>query len=264
MTPNPGIMVDYHSVKALSKSAIDLLLDCPAYYKAWVEDAGDYSETKAFAFGSMSHTVLLEPYLFDKRYAVTDLNLTTKAGRAFKKEVACGRKIVKGPDYESALYMAMAVREHPQVKYLFENYVTEQAIYWTREDGVECKAKPDIISSVQGINYAADFKSTESVSPEAIKYTIEKYHYHRQAAWYLDGLNAVGRPCSDFVFIFVEKKYPHLITACHLGSPSIAQGRYECDRGVEILLDCKAKNSFPCFTKDILTIDLPARAFKEF
>ena len=74
----------YFASRALSKSAIDLLLECPALYKAWLDDCDNEIETKALEFGSMFHTLCLEPKEFDKRYAVTDLNLSTTAGREFK------------------------------------------------------------------------------------------------------------------------------------------------------------------------------------
>lgn len=131
--------------------------------------------------------------------------------------------IVKQEDYEKALLMSEAVREHPQAKCLFRHYTAEQPIYWMR-DGIECKAKPDIVSTVFGQRFCADLKTTESANPEAIQRTIAKYGYHRQAAWYLDGMKAIGQPCEAFIFIFVEK---HSRTS----SPCASSTRMPCKRG---------------------------------
>ena len=102
---------EYFASKALSKSAIDLLLECPAYYKAWFEDVDDRIETKPMAFGGMFHKLCLEPEQFASEFAVTDLNLAYKAGKDWKAALAPGVSIVKSDDYESALMMAEAVRE---------------------------------------------------------------------------------------------------------------------------------------------------------
>ena len=253
----------YFQSKALSKSAIDLILECPAYYKAWLEDVEDREETKALAFGGMFHTLTLEPEKFASEFAVTDLNLATKPGKEWKASLPDGVTIAKNNDYEAALMMADAVREHPQAKFLFRNYVAEEAIYWTRPDGIKCKAKPDMVSTVQGIRYCVDLKSTESANPKDISKTIANYHYYRQAAWYLDGLAVLGQPCDGFIFIFVEKSYPHLVTMCLLDDVALAKGSKDCERAVETLKECNATGLYPCYTRDILTVSLPRWAMGE-
>lgn len=106
---------------------------------------------------------------------------------------------------------------------LFQDYTAEGPVYWTL-DGVDCKAKPNIVSTVFGRRYIADLKTTESVNPEAIRKPIAKWSYHRQAAWYLSGMEAIGQPCDAFIFIFVEKAFPHLVTMCQLAENALAKG----------------------------------------
>lgn len=251
--------MSYHQSKALSKSAIDLLLECPAHYKAWLDGVEDEEETKATAFGGMFHKLALEPKTFSQEYAVTDLNLTTKAGKDWKAALPGGIAVVKEGDYEAALLMADAVREHPQAKHLFRKYTAETPIFWIN-DGVECKAKPDIVACIDGMNFCADLKTTESVNPEAIRRTIARYNYHRQAAWYLEGLHATGTPCEAFLFIFIEKTYPYLVTMCQLDQEALGRGREDCARAMDILKECQSTGIYPCYTRDILTLSLPAWA----
>lgn len=246
---------EYHRSKALSKSAIDLLLECPALYKAWLEDVEEREPTPAMIFGSMCHKLTLEPDTFSAEYAVTDLSLSTKEGKAFK-ERAAGRAIVKQADYEAALLMSEAVREHPQAKHLFKSYEAERSIFWTN-GGIECKARPDIFSTIGGHRYLADLKTCESASPESIQKSIANYGYHRQAAWYLLGMDAIGEPCNAFIFIFVEKAYPHLVTMCQLDAEALERGREECAQAVKTLAECRNNGLYPCYTRDILTISLP-------
>ena len=248
--------IKYFANKSLSKSAIDKLLECPALYKAWLEGEDEEKTSAALAFGSLSHLLTLQPQEFDSQYAVTDLNLATKEGKAWKAALPEGIQIVKNDDYEKAQMMADAVRDHPQAKMLFQNYIAEESIYWTF-DGVPCKAKPDIVAEVFGRRYIADLKTTESVNPEAIRKSIAKWGYHRQAAWYLSGMEAVGRPCDAFIFIFVEKTYPYLVTMCQLDEDALAKGMEECLRAVSTLKECQASGTWPCYTREIITLGLP-------
>lgn len=248
----------YFANKALSKSAIDLLLECPALYKAWLDGTDEEKDSAALRFGSLCHLLTLQPEEFGHEYAVCDLSMATKEGKAFKAALPEGVQIIKGEEYEKAQLMADAVRDHPQARMLFggEGYTAEEAIYWTL-DGVECKAKPDIVAEVHGRRYIADLKTTESVNPEAIQKSIAKWGYHRQAAWYLSGMEAIGKPCDGFIFIFVEKSYPHLVTMCQLDEAALQKGMDECLRAVNILKDCKAMDKWPCYTRDIITLGLP-------
>ena len=251
--------IKYFANKSLSKSAIDKLLECPALYKAWLEGEDEEKTSAALAFGSLSHLLTLQPQEFDSQYAVTDLNLATKEGKAWKAALPEGIQIVKNDDYEKAQMMADAVRDHPQAKMLFQDYIAEEPIYWTF-DGVPCKAKPDIVAEVFGHRYIADLKTTESVNPEAIRKSIAKWGYHRQAAWYLSGMEAVGRPCDAFIFIFVEKTYPYLVTMCQLDEEALAKGMEECIRAVSTLKECQASGTWPCYTREIITLGLPKLA----
>ena len=248
----------YFANKALSKSAIDLLLECPALYKAWLDGEEEEKDSEALKFGSLCHLLTLQPNEFGEQYAMTDLSLATKEGKAWKAALPDGVTVIKTADYDKAQLMAEAVREHPQARMLFnaESYTAEEAIYWTL-DGVECKAKPDIVAEVHGRRFVADLKTTESVNPDAIQKSIAKWGYHRQAAWYLSGMEAVGKPCEAFIFIFVEKAFPHLVTMCQLDEAALAQGMSECLRAVETLKECQATNTWPCYTREIITIGMP-------
>lgn len=255
MTPDDE---KYFADKSLSKSAIDLLLECPARYKAWLDGDEEEKDSDALRFGSMCHLLCLQPELFDSQYAMTDLNLATKEGKAWKASLPEGLEVVKGKDVEKAMYMADAVRSHWQVEHLFANpHVCEQAIFWTY-NGVPCKAKPDIVSVLpDGRRIIGDLKTTDSANPKHCERSIMKYGYYRQAAWYLSGMEFSGQPCDAFVFIFVEKTRPHLITCFEMSEDALKLGMRECDKAVTILKDCQEKNLWPCYTKDILTFELP-------
>lgn len=250
--------IAYFASPALNKSSIDLLLDCPARYKARLDGAEEEKDSAALRFGTLCHTLILQPETFGAQYAISELDARTKAGKEWRESLPEGVQPVSAADYEKAQLMAEAVRDHPQARMLFggENYTAEKAIFWTF-NGVDCKAKPDIVAEVHGRRYIGDLKTTESVEPEAIAKSIAKWGYHRQAAWYLHGMEAVGKPCDAFIFIFVEKSWPHLVTMCQLDEAAITRGFEECARAVDILKECRASGKWPCYTRDIIEISLP-------
>ena len=249
---------EYFADKSLSKSAIDLLLECPARYKAWLDGDEEEKDSDALRFGSMCHMLTLQPEAFDSHYAMTDLSLATKEGKAWKASLPEGIEIVKEKDVEKAMYMSDAVRSHWQVEVLFDcPHTVEQPIFW-EYNGVKCKAKPDLVATLpDGRRIIADLKTTDSANPKHCERSIMKYGYYRQAAWYLSGMEFSGQPCDAFVFIFVEKTRPHLITCFDMSEAALKLGMQECDKAVEILKDCQSKNLWPCYTRDILTFNLP-------
>lgn len=200
--------IEYFASPALSKSRIDLLLDCPARYKADIDGDTEESDSEALRFGSMTHLLTLEREAFDNEYLVTDVSLATKEGKALKKDAESrGLEIIKEKDFEKAMNMAEAVWSHPQAAVFFNNqHVSEKAIYW-EFDGVMCKAKPDIVTMLpDGHVLVGDLKTTESASLDHITKSVAKWGYHRQAAWYLLGMEMIGMKADAFVFFFVEKR----------------------------------------------------------
>lgn len=247
---------EYHALKHLSKSAIDLLLSCPAHYKAWLENADEHKSTPAMDFGRAFHKLTLEPQDFCAEFTVTDLSMSTKEGKAFKAALPAGVQILKEEDYTKAQLMADAVREHPQAKFLFQNYEAEKTILW-EHDTIQCKARIDILASIHGRLFAADLKSCESANPADLPKHIANYGYHRQAWWYMDGLKRLGTPAEAFLFIFVEKSYPHLVTIVQMDDAAMNKAGDECLRAVDTLKQCRETHLYPCYTRDILTISLP-------
>lgn len=251
--------IEYFASPALSKSRIDLLLECPARYKADIDGDVEEKDSAALSFGTLTHLLTLQPEAFDSEYAVTDLSLATKEGKAFKKDAEeRGLEIIKSKDLEKAMFMADAVRSHWQCSVLFDNpHVSEEAVYWTY-NGVDCKAKPDIVTTLpDGRRILGDLKTTDSANPDHCRKSIMKYGYYRQAAWYLSGMAAIGKPCDAFVFMFVEKSRPHLVTCFDVSEAALVKGMQECNEAVERLKECRNTGVWPCYTKDILTFELP-------
>ena len=253
----------YHGMKDLSKSAIDLLLDCPARYKAWL-DSVESAPTDAMAFGSMCHKLILEPETFDEEYAVTSHPGNTKIGKEYRAEMRRnGLNVVDKKHYDVAVAMAEAVRSHPQAKHLFahEETLTETAFFWS-ESGIRCKGKADIITENPSGLYVGDIKTCECASLEHISKAMGEWHYHRQAAWYLRGLRSVGVEVTAFIFVFVEKKPPHLVTCVMADADALATGESECLTALDVLKKCRMTGVYPGYSDAVEEIKLPQWALR--
>lgn len=106
--------------------------------------------------------------------------------------------------------------------------------------GLPFKSKYDIIAQFEKTIY--DIKTTNSVDAESIYESINNYGYARQAAVYLDSLKQLGYNVDTFVFIFVEKKFPHAVKTVRLSSDTIAKGRAEYELLIAEYKDCVEKD----------------------
>jgi hypothetical protein len=54
-----------------------------------------------------------------------------------------------------------------------------------------------------------DYKTTQSCDPVEFAYSVKKYGYDMQAAWYRRGMEKAGFKLNEFVFVAQEKVYPY-------------------------------------------------------
>jgi len=95
-----------------------------------------------------------------------------------------------------------------------EGKVAEASFYWY-EGEVLCKCRPDIICPPVQSPYpdnaicVVDYKTTQSCDPVEFAYSVKKYGYDMQAAWYRRGMEKAGFKLKEFVFVAQEKVYPY-------------------------------------------------------
>ena len=258
---------EYFSADALNKSSIDLLLECPALYKAR-HDGAEEPSSKAFILGSLLHCMVLEPEAVAERYARVQNPGTTKAGKEERKNLAEeGIAPISAEDWACAEGMTLALHANPTAgKLLSLPGERELSVYWDEDFGGEklpCKCRVDRLARVGDVSIAIDVKTTaDTVKPAELARKSYAFGYHRQAAWYLRGLKAHGINAT-FVFLFVSKQEPHLVTPLAFNASSIGLGDKQCERAARVLLDCQKKGEWPCYVQGITTIDLPEWAFRQ-
>lgn len=251
---------EYHAHPALSVSAAKKLLppSCPAIFD--YERTAGQKHRREFDFGHAAHLVVLGsgPEL----HVVNADNFQTKAARAERDEAYARGAVPLLPDeFDTVQNMATALRQHPLTAELFaEGGLAEQSLFWTDPDsGVPCRARLDWLS-----HRIVDYKTTTDVSPAAISRAVEKFGYHMQAAWYLDGaaLLDLVAPDAEFLFVFQDKNPPHLVTVVDLDDIALKVGGERNRLAREVYRDCTKAGVWPTYSNDIERISLPAYALR--
>jgi len=104
----------------------------------------------------------------------------------------------------------------------------------------------------------ADYKSCRSASPEHLRKVIDEYGYNCQAAWYLDGVEALNlADAAAFVFVCQEKEPPYLVTVAEPDGLSMHLARELNRRAIDLYARCVAEDHWPGYSDEVELIPLP-------
>lgn len=187
---------------------------------------------------------------------------------AVKAEVAAirdrGAIPLKPDTYQQVQDMADALRRDPLAGPLLTpgRGTPEQSLYWADPaTGVVCRCRPDWLMELPDITICVDYKAIRDASPRGLSKAIGDYHYHQQAAFYLDGIQQVlGKP-ARFVFVAQSKTAPYLLTTRELAEADVAIGRAKNAKALRIYAECERTGVWPDWTgpvDEIPIIALPA------
>lgn len=191
---------DYHADSALGSSNIrDLLKGANLYWhKSRLNpNRKKDKKTPSKILGSATHKLLLEgkrsfedlyirgPYSSDDDHlSSAEKSALTKAA---KKDLLEGQELLTADDYDFVTGCKSVIDTDPELKGCLDNAITELSIFWTRPDGVRCKARHDAFK-LRGIG---DIKTIanerERDLPEACRLDINTYRYDVPARHYLEG-----------------------------------------------------------------------------
>lgn len=172
----------------------------------------------ALSFGTLVHTVILEPHRLDTTYAVLDPDeIGVKANgdkadnptatKAWKDAVFAAKRdgltVVAPKTLAKAHAIAGAVKAHPEAGRLLAAAIGhEVSAYADHPTGARVRARFDLI----GPGFIGDIKTTVDGNPDDFGRTMHKYLYHVSAANYIDIARANGLDAERFDLICVEKE----------------------------------------------------------
>jgi exodeoxyribonuclease VIII len=174
-------------------------------------------------------------------------------------EKNAGRTILSDDQFAQLQAMRDAVLEHPMARALLTNRpgVAEHSVYWNDPiTGELCRCRPDFWREDDVI---VDLKTTDDASPEGFAKSIANWRYDVQDPYYRDGIKlATGRTIKAFVFLAVEKKFPHAVGCYVLDQESIELGRAQYRADLNRFHECRVSANWPGYGDKIQTITLPA------
>lgn len=198
---------DYHAGEGVSSSKLDALINCPAKF------FNIHKPSDATEFGTKFHCYFLEPDLFYKTYGVTyEPNGTTKAAKDEKKalEEQGFTEFVKEIELLGFEKMKEAIMQDELGNLIFndqtrKSHFIEHSGYFQHNE-VLCRFRPDVFFVSNDELFVIDLKTTTDCSPQKISYSLGEWNYHRQAAFYVDGMkNLTGFAHIHVIHFFVEK-----------------------------------------------------------
>ena len=249
---------DYHTVDGLSKSKMDKLLISPEHYKASLCEPE--KQTEALIFGSLFHTIVLEPNKIKTEYAIEPIvNKRTNDGkdilRQFYEENA-SKTIITQEQLDLAIKLKDKIMQHSIAKKLLKTQGdTEISLFWNdTESGILLKARPDKLVN----DIIIDIKTTNNANPNEFYKNAYKYGYHRQAYHFMKGFeNCYGKKASGFIFIAIEKDPPYAVCVYKASDDFIKIGGIETKYCIEKYSECEKNNIWQGYEEKIHELDLP-------
>jgi hypothetical protein len=252
---------DYHSIKALSNSALTCLKQSPEVFRDRYILGKPQAESDAFRIGSAVHCLVLEPHLFSDRFAMAPkVDRRTKQGKAdwaaFQESVG-GRELLTEDEHAEIVSTAQAFGKHAGLTTLLGSCgrIIEKPIEFELF-GEKFKAKPDCV--IPSWKVIIDIKTTASVKPRKFAWSAIDYGYHRQAAIYMHACEEKYKEPFRFLFACVEKKYPYEVAVFELDERSVSDGVDQVEKLVEeYKRRIEQKDWLPNYSKGIVPLHLP-------
>lgn len=244
---------DYHArTDVIGTSHIKEMLISPYHYwgKYVNPERPPNEPTPAMIIGSATHAAVLEPETFEKIYTrrPNGIDGRTKDGKAQLEALrASGKEMLTGEDWDLAMAMRKAVATHPVAKQYLTDGVAEMSVYAKCDiTGLHLKCRPDWLNGM-----IVDLKTTEDASPDGFMRSVVKYGYDIQQFHYQRVLElATGETSPPFIFIAVEKKYPHAV-GCYMLDPHGVERAGQCAmRNISKIKECRESGVWPDFSSE--------------
>ena len=213
-------------------------------------------QTKAMADGTAVHAFFLERDKFDTDFVIkpADMRLNTKAGKEWALEHQS--KIIIDYELGNNLYeMEKSFMDSPARLIYDKQGQSELSYFWDDLGLVKGKCRPDWISN-DG-NIVVDIKTTTDASPKGFQKSIANWGYHLQLGWYIRGLQKLGLPAKEFIFIAIEKTPPFSVGVYRANKEMITYANDEINNLVYDIDESLKSDDFPDYTPEIMDLGLP-------
>lgn len=239
---------DYHrDIAAQSCSLLKPILTSPAHYKA--SFFANREPTKAMDFGTLIHTLVLEPATFPTNYAV----YTGTGGRKnseYKDFVKANtsRQVLDASEFQVAQILADKILNRSVLGRPFGDYVQEgipeATIYYTDPStDTRCRVRIDLLHP----EIRFDLKTTSYIDRRAwvrhaldLDYDLQAYMYSLACSLFYG--ETTPKP---FIFVTAESAAPHSVSAFTAGNSFIEEGSKKYREALVTFAACSSTDHWP-------------------
>lgn len=254
---------DYFSIDAVHSSTLKEVYSRSLYHAMIPKGA----KSDSLKTGGATDELLFDPENFKNKYALRplddngkELNANSNAYKEWKASLT-NQEILSKKEYDECYFLAKTLKEDASISLWLNSLVYKQPslLYKDPYFGVDCIARPDGISKINGNIILWDLKTTKSSNPRFFKFDIYKLGYHLQMAHYLLGMIETGliatpiENCTAFL-VAIEKK-TNVITIFKLNPSMIMEGLRIRNEALEKLVKAKEKRYFPAYSDEIVEVD---------
>lgn len=267
---------EYHAFRAASASGLRVIhARTPAHLRKTWDDQDKPS--LALVLGTLIHGLVLEPQTPLPRIAIVPDTYTVPADAKPAKgapgpgevvpwnnrakycrdwkalQEAAGKIILDAEDMATVRECAESVGQCAEASELLRTSAhRESTLVWETEARTPCKARLD----AWGDGIVVDIKTTTDASPDGFRRHAYDLGYHLQAAWYVDGLEALTGWKASFYFVAVEKD-SRLVTVHHATHDFLQRGREAYGRALAQFEEAWASGVWAGYASGIHDLDVP-------
>lgn len=235
---------EYFALPGLSISRLKTIAKSPQHYQYELKNP---RTTQPMTLGTAAHCAVLEPKLFESRYAVwartsDSGNQCPRRGQywdAFVDE-NLGKTILTVEEYEFSQAIGRAVRGNVTAMKYLEHGEPEV----TMQHGGR-RGRADWLTKLDGRPFVVGLKTARDVREFIFGSAAAKLGYPLQWAWYFDLYESITGTEPEMIEIVVENKPPHAVVVYIINEDIILQGRDEYEKLLEVLARCEATGEWP-------------------
>lgn len=260
----PGVYYDvpfdqYRQIDAVNHGLLLTLETYSPLHAKWLRE-NPPTDTPALRIGRAAHALVLEPETFAERWVVApDVDRRTKEGREEWEQFvrqSQGREILSPAEYEAIRAMATAI-ESQRLHKLVRAGRAEVVLIWDDPDtALRCKARLDYLHHERGL-FVIDFKTTESAAEDAFAWSIQKYGYFSQAAFYCMGCEEIFGQTPGYTWLAAEKAPPYAVAGYQIQSATLNAGTEFCRRALRHYRRCLDADDWPGYPDEVRPLDMP-------
>ena len=233
---------EYHQDDAKSSTDMRNILKSEELFMSKLNEI--IEPTKAMQQGTALHTYFLEREKFKDEVSVksSDIKLTTKAGKEWVAEQK--DKIIIDEEFFNIFPIIEEKIDNKASDIFRIGGLTEASFFWKDKYDIDCKCRPDYISS--DFSYMIDLKTTADASPRGFKSSVIKFNYAVQAQFYLRGIEkSTNQKPSKFYFIAIEKTKPYHVEVYDLDETWLSISDKDIDEALYRIDSLRSRNYKP-------------------